>query len=273
VVPPNAAKQDTLNSRRFPPKYIAVASAIAVVVVVSLALGLGLGLGLRPKSEEPIQGIGEFNSADLRLLRPASCSELTTRLAVAPAYAITSSVQLSARYTEDFGGFPGMFDTVALPSSGESSAPESAGSFSTTNVQVQGIDEADLVKNDGRYIYSVGGAELVVVQAFGERGVRARTSLIDGLPRGASYSVVVAEEALLLSAESRLVVLLTAQVEAQERSFAAVLVQTWDVSDASAPQLLQTHTFEGRYQTARLIGSHVYLAVSTSPRATVDGAS
>jgi uncharacterized secreted protein with C-terminal beta-propeller domain len=141
---------------------------------------------------------------------------------------------------------------------------------------VLGIDEADLVKNDGRLIYSVGGTQLVVVQAFplDERRVLSRTSLASQLPIGASYPVVAAEEILLLSAQNRLLVILTAQVaqEADSRSFAAVLVQTWDVSDAAAPHLLKTLTFEGRYSTARLIGTHVYLAVSTAAHAPIDGA-
>ena len=32
-------------------------------------------------------------------------------------------------------------------------------------MQVQGIDESDLVKNDGTHIYSVGGSQLVIVRA------------------------------------------------------------------------------------------------------------
>lgn len=139
-----------------------------------------------------------------------------------------------------------------------------------------GIDEADLVKNDGRFIYSVGGTQLVVVQAFplDERRVLSRTSLAAQLPMGASYPVVAAEEMLLISAQDRLVVILTAQVtrDADLRSFAAVLVQTWDVTDAEAPQLLKTLTFEGHYSTARLIGTHVYLAISSAAHTTKAGA-
>jgi hypothetical protein len=82
------------------------------------------------------------------------------------------------------------------------------------SAQVLGIDEADLVKNDGRFIYSVGGTQLVVVQAFplDDRRVLSRTSFAAQLPAGASYPVVAAEEALLLSGQNRLLVILTAQV-------------------------------------------------------------
>jgi len=38
--------------------------------------------------------------------------------------------------------------------------------FSSTNVQVQGVDEADIVKTDGRYIYQVTNQKIVVLQAY-----------------------------------------------------------------------------------------------------------
>ena len=38
--------------------------------------------------------------------------------------------------------------------------------YSTTNLQVEGVDEADIVKNDGTYIYQVNNQELIVAQAY-----------------------------------------------------------------------------------------------------------
>jgi len=59
----------------------------------------------------------------------------------------------------------------AAPSSA-SSAPATSNiavrgskDFSTTNLQVEGVDEADIVKNDGKYIYQVSQQELIVTQA------------------------------------------------------------------------------------------------------------
>lgn len=38
--------------------------------------------------------------------------------------------------------------------------------FSQTNVQVEGVDEADVVKNDGKYIYMVKGKTIRIIEAF-----------------------------------------------------------------------------------------------------------
>lgn len=67
--------------------------------------------------------------------------------------------------------YEGKFKTAILTDS-VASAPEaqmnrakSEASYSTTNVQVQGVDEADIVKTDGKYIYQVNNRQIVVVDA------------------------------------------------------------------------------------------------------------
>src|SRR5271157_1511783 len=53
-----------------------------------------------------------------------------------------------------------------------SNAVDSAGGtvyssdYSQTNVQVAGVDEADFVKNDGRYIYVITNGQLVIADAY-----------------------------------------------------------------------------------------------------------
>lgn len=67
-------------------------------------------------------------------------------------------------------------DTVAsseLAQNTTSSAKESSSStdnsYSTTNVQVDGIDEGDIVKTDGKFIYVAGGERVSIVKAEGEK--------------------------------------------------------------------------------------------------------
>ena len=60
-------------------------------------------------------------------------------------------------------------------SDGTSGDPETGGKgdgegtfYSGTNVQVAGVDEGDIVKTDGKYIYILRGSEMVVMQADGK---------------------------------------------------------------------------------------------------------
>ena len=59
-------------------------------------------------------------------------------------------------------------------------------------MQVQGIDESDLVKNDGTHIYSVGGSQLVIVRAYPSeaKAVISRTELN---PEGSTFEIFAAE--------------------------------------------------------------------------------
>ena len=61
-----------------------------------------------------------------------------------------------------------------------SSAPPS---HSETNVQVEGVDEADIVKTDGNYLYLLQGTELAIVNAWpAETMSVGSTQAIEGHP-------------------------------------------------------------------------------------------
>jgi uncharacterized secreted protein with C-terminal beta-propeller domain len=59
-------------------------------------------------------------------------------------------------------------DTVqeAAPAQAPVAAAAAGADYSRTNVQVAGVDEADLVKTDGQYIYQVNGSRVVVARAY-----------------------------------------------------------------------------------------------------------
>lgn len=69
------------------------------------------------------------------------------------------------------------------PNAGAPSGKDSASSYSQTNVQVKGVDEADIVKNDGKYIYLLHGQTFRVVSAFPANEMAQASSLeLEGVP-------------------------------------------------------------------------------------------
>src|SRR3990172_2524231 len=69
-------------------------------------------------------------------------------------------------------------DSIQAPSSGTSA------DYSKTNIQVEGVDEADFVKNDGKYIYVIAQDKLVIVEAFPASDAKAiSTTSIKGRPK------------------------------------------------------------------------------------------
>lgn len=71
-------------------------------------------------------------------------------------------------------GFGGMDKAVSEDGALSGSANESPASaqaeaehdFSGTNVQVQGVDEADMIKTDGQYLYQLAGSQLIISQIY-----------------------------------------------------------------------------------------------------------
>jgi hypothetical protein len=96
------------------------------------------------------------------------------------------------------GGRGGVMYDLAMEKSISSVAPSAAGAsganaavqvnaeeggFSTTNNQVTGVDEGDIMKTDGSYIYTVTGNTVFIIKAYpGEDAEIVSTTLASNLP-------------------------------------------------------------------------------------------
>jgi len=123
----------------------------------------------------------------------------------------------------------------ALSGSGEAQID-----YSTTNIQVEGVDEADIVKSDGKYIYVVSGDKVVIIDAYPAENARV-LSEIEASERPTE----------LFINEDKLVV------------FGWTHVKVYDVSDRENPLLTRDVSFDGRYFNSRMIGSYVYVIMNS----------
>ena len=133
-----------------------------------------------------------------------------------------------------------------------------ASSFSETNIQVEGVDEADIVKNDGRYIYALVQDKLVIVDAYPAEDAEVVSEVkIEGRPRELFVNI----DTLIVFAEQDEQVLAIPEYsyvpQLQYRQKTAVLV--YDVSDRSDPELEKEFSLSGGYFSSRMIGDYVYV--------------
>ncbi len=174
-------------------------------------------------------------------------------------------------YPKTAGGIVSEEAVDYAPAPAATAAPtSSAGDYSTTNVQVQGVDEADFLKNDGKYIYIISDETLAILDAFPAKAAKiVSETAIDGSP-----------EALFLAGD-RLVVFATKTEEkmtAVEGSVTPVPVwrtvthaYVYDISDRGNPERVRDVTFTGEYYDARMIGDYVYALTRESPVWVRDG--
>jgi inhibitor of cysteine peptidase len=76
---------------------------------------------------------------------------------------------IASTFEKSGAPIPASLQTATLGSSASSDRSGTSSDHSTTNVQVAGVDEADIVKNDGKYIYTVPGGysnRVVIVDAY-----------------------------------------------------------------------------------------------------------
>lgn len=127
--------------------------------------------------------------------------------------------------------------------------------YSTTNIQVEGVDEADIVKTDGKYLYVVSGSTVHILQAYPPE-------------QAALLSKIVLDEAYgieLYVNGDRLAVLGRSHVYALKsvRSYYGnAFIKVYDVSDKADPVLTRTIIFNGSLSGSRMIGDYVYVVIT-----------
>jgi hypothetical protein len=139
---------------------------------------------------------------------------------------------------------PGVPVPVATAAPGPPAVAD-AEAFSSTNVQEAGVDEADLLKTDGRRLYVATGGVLRIFDVTG------------AAPRPLGRLALEGAEHQLLLRGSRLLVLAAAQ--------SGVLLTEVDLSDPGAPRVARTMELPGRLAGARLTGGTARVVVASSP--------
>jgi uncharacterized secreted protein with C-terminal beta-propeller domain len=164
---------------------------------------------------------------------------------------------------------------TAAPAPAASGTGAASPEFSTTNVQEAGIDEPDVVKTDGRYVYVVAGSQLRVIDVAGDA-----PRLVGTLTLGGGYAhqlLIRGTRALVLSTVSAPVAIDVApvpQTGTAKTAIAAipghstVLLTEVDLTDPAAPQVARTMTLDGDYVDARMVDGTVRAVISSTPMTT-----
>jgi uncharacterized secreted protein with C-terminal beta-propeller domain len=143
-----------------------------------------------------------------------------------------------------------------------SAAPAEQSGYSTTNVQEKGIDEPDVVKNDGERIVSVVGAKLRVIDVRDGNPVVVGTLTLPEDSWGHQL-LVQGDRALVLATHQINDVMpmggRMAYIPADSTLFSI------DLSDPAAPKVTSTLTVDGTVLSARQIGQTARVVVSSMP--------
>ena len=192
-----------------------------------------------------------------------------------------------------FGGGPldqKFFAGEARATSGEASptAPsmtaDSGGqynlnSYSTTNIQVAGVDEADTTKTDGAYIYTVSndystGNYISIVKADpNDPGVVAKIRLENDTYLAGMFLSQDSTKLIVIGGQYQVYALGIEDSRGSSLGMPSIypynnevktFVNVYDITDKANPTLTRNFTLSGSYFNSRMIGDYVYAIVSQS---------
>lgn len=141
--------------------------------------------------------------------------------------------------------------------------------FSSTNLQVEGVDEGDIVKTDGKYIYVINESDTIRIIEIDGANMKETAKVTLELNGNKEWIIEIYKDNDKLS-------IITQGTggslkEAEEDVYyidsrTTTNLYTYDLSNPSEPKLLGKVSQDGDYNTTRKVGDYLYLFTSFYPR-------
>jgi inhibitor of cysteine peptidase len=153
--------------------------------------------------------------------------------------------------------------------------------FSQTNVQVKGVDEADIVKNDGKYIYLIKGSSIRIVEAFPAEGLKELSSIeVDDEDFNPTEMYIDEDQMVIIgqvyrerhynrrfpvepfTTDSREIAPTSMIWPGPSFNQNRMKVYVYDISDKANPKKQRSIEIEGDYSNSRKVGKNVYFVIN-----------
>jgi inhibitor of cysteine peptidase len=257
-------------------KKTAVYSVLAVLLATMLGaicLNFGIRPLLPPISAGALSTFSSYEELENYLMTKQEAPYYYLEMSDLPRMPLPSDVTQSSAYLELLGLGGADVNTIV---------PKSGPEYSATNIQVAGVDEADLVKTDGEYMYVVSGNNLTILKAYPAENatILCQTSL-NGTLRGIFINgdklAVFGESYYYQPVEAYYVANTTIRTEETTtlsplkvqvfpyQSYATgseTFIKVYNMSDRANPFLTRDIVVNGTYFSSRMIGDHAYVVTS-----------
>jgi len=263
------------------PRYLGLSLTTLALAALTGCISCNTRMPYQPMPGRIEVGISKAGAFALR--RASDCDQLEEQLRAREAVILARSLEANREWALEIVRDPDSHctDPVSMsipfwyygaPQEDMAAAEGGASEYTTTNNQVAGVDEADLIKNDGQHIYMVAGGELLILEAWPADDTRviARTS-VDGQPR---RLLVTGDRAVVFSAIGDPNGCLDpngagwtsyyyyGHPEQHGWSGFKLQMRVFDIHDRTSPRLERVVDVSGELLAARLIDDTVHSVVS-----------
>ena len=132
--------------------------------------------------------------------------------------------------------------------------------YSGTNIQVEGVDEADIVKTDGQFIYFAKGTEVVIVQAYPVSDAKVVSRI--NMSERVQDIYISSDRLIVFTAHTPNYYYWEYDAEVQD-SFRSILT-IFDIADRAEPEQVREINMDGSYFNSRLIDNYLYFIIRNS---------
>lgn len=131
-------------------------------------------------------------------------------------------------------------------------------SYSTTNIQVDGVDEGDIVKNDDKYAYiaSRDRGSLFIIDVYPPEKARILSEI---RTNGSIQDIYLSDDKLIVISQTFYFSGGYYESDCIRSDRPTIIVQVFDVWDRSNPVLLRDASLIGYFTTSRVIDNKLYL--------------
>ena len=183
----------------------------------------------------------------------------------------------SSGYYGTFGGIERDMNTGVIPTAmplaqdaAESASGSAKGSddFSQTNIQVEGVDEPDIVKTDGKYVYYVTHNKVFIVDAYPNPASIISEIDIEGTIQNIFINgdklVVFGQDSQYYDPYGGGLVRDEMIMPPPGGSYTQnMFVKIYDITDKSNPDAVRELEAEGYYYDSRMIGDYAYIVINS----------
>lgn len=150
---------------------------------------------------------------------------------------------------------------VESNASAKTAADAGAGDYSTTNIQVDGVDEADIVKTDGKYLYQVNNNRIVIAEIYPAEKMKIKKIIELDKKNISPMELYLDDRHLIVIGSSWLDSKSKTIIPPRNRYYRddTVKMLIYDIADMDNVKLAREIELEGSYLSSRKIGSKLYL--------------
>ncbi len=148
--------------------------------------------------------------------------------------------------------------TTSDAAAGGDEGASSENDYSTTNTQVEGVDEADIVKTDGSYIYSISESVVMISDVQNPREMAVAAEL--------TFPEYAYPQQLFLTGDTLVVIGSSYSMLPKDRGqIGLTSVYVYDVSNPESPKQIREFGAEGNLSGARVTNNVLYFVTNVYP--------